>query len=494
MGVGAFSGSLRGLELVLAKWRYLVPPTVGQYYMKTHLIRIFLLVFFLSGCEFSPFSAANVTRIPIVATPIISNATATILPTPTLAPQASTITPYPSTPTFISASLPSDLTIAYLVKDALWIWKKNNLRLLIQQPNISAPVLSDDGQWLLFQQRLISINGGLPSEEVWVIRTDGTELHRLLASDDLKALTGEEALLLVDDISWLPDRHELLFNTEKIIEGPPGSLPLFDLYSLNLSGQITRLVDPGQGGNFIPSPTGTHVALVTNSRIGILNLETGEQRTLFEFEPVGIPSDSGLPTPEVIWDPEGRFVMTSILPQNVYYPDKYAGEPTQVWQLFVNGQFELVTELQLVAPFTGIVFSPNLQYFFYLDNSCIDGMGMLYLHNLESGEEYPLDCVWTLPQWLPDGEHFIYQLDWLWQLGSIFDNINQPLDVLNVPTDPNVRASPGWTWINNEYFLLFLRSEDVCTLNVATLQGVVTEIASTPPDVCPWIVDFNLSR
>ncbi|HKY54860.1 MAG TPA: hypothetical protein VJM08_11165 [Anaerolineales bacterium] len=29
VGVGAFSGSLRGLELVPAKWRCLLPPTSG---------------------------------------------------------------------------------------------------------------------------------------------------------------------------------------------------------------------------------------------------------------------------------------------------------------------------------------------------------------------------------------------------------------------------------------------------------------------------------
>jgi uncharacterized membrane protein YgdD (TMEM256/DUF423 family) len=29
VGVAAFSGSLRGLELVPVKWRYLVPPTSG---------------------------------------------------------------------------------------------------------------------------------------------------------------------------------------------------------------------------------------------------------------------------------------------------------------------------------------------------------------------------------------------------------------------------------------------------------------------------------
>jgi hypothetical protein len=160
----------------------------------------------------------------------------------------------------------------------------------------------------------------------------------------------------------------------------------------------------------------------------------------------------------------------------------------------VNGQVELVTELQLVAPFTGIVFSPNLQYFFYLDHSCLDGMGMLYVRNLASGEEDPLNCVWNVPQWLPDSEHFIYQLDGLWQVGNLMDNTNRPLDVLNLPSDATVRALPELTWINREYFLVFLRSEDLCTLNVATLQGVVAEIASTPADVCPWMFDVNLNR
>lgn len=458
--------------------------------MKTHFIRFFSLLLFLSGCGLWPSSVTDATQAPIVAIPIAP--TVTVTPPPAVTSPTTTATSHPSPPTFIASSLPGDLTVAYAVKDDIWIWKQNKLRLLTQGQNISTPLLSDDGQWLLFRQRQISFDG--PTDEVWVVRTDGNELHRLVGGDDLMTLTGEEAARLIDDVSWLPDSHTILFNTEKIIDGPPGSWPLLDLYSLDISGQVSRLADPDLGGKFIPSPTGLHVALVSNSRIDVLNLKNGEQRTLLEFEPLGFPSDSGLTTPKVVWDPEGRFVMTAIIPQNLYYPEKYAGEPTQVWRLFVNGQIELITELQLVAPFTGIVLSPNLQYFFYLNNSCVDGMGMLSAYNLTSGEEYSLACVWNLPQWVPDSEHFIYELDWLWRLGSISDNTNQPLDVLNIPTNPNVHAALPLTWINSEYFLLFLRSQDVCTLNVATLHGVVTEIVSAPPDVCPWSVDFNLSK
>jgi len=463
--------------------------------MKTQLVGLFSLMFFLSGCVTAPaptpFPVADATQVPAIATPIVSTATVTLLPATTVTPPTSITTSYTSTPTFVSASLPNDLVVAYVVEEELLIWKQDRLQLLEQRQNISTPVFSDDGQWLLFRQRHISSDGSTPPfDELWVARTNGSEIKRLVGSDDLMALTGKKVLM--DYFSWLPGQHEILFNTEEIIDGPPGSWPLFDLYSVDLAGQITQLIEPGDAGRFVPSPDGGHVALVTDSRIKVFDLENGKQRTLLEFEPVEVPMDGGLRTPKVVWDSYGQFVMTSILPKNLYYQDKYAGEPIQVWRLFVNGQVELIAELQPFIPATGIAFSPNLQYFFYLNNSCIDGMGMLYVYNLATAEEYPLLCVWNLPQWAPDSEHFIYELDGLRQLGSISDKTNQPLDVLNVPTDPNVQASPQLIWMNAEFFLLVLLRSDVCTLSVATLQGVVTEIASTPPDVCPQRVDFNL--
>jgi len=200
-----------------------------------------------------------------------------------------------------------------------------------------------------------------------------------------------------------------------------------------------------------------------------------------------------VPASKVVWDPQSRFIVTSLLPQKLYYPEEYAGEPTQVWRLFVNGKAELVAELQPFAPGAGIAFASDLQSFFFLNNSCVDGMGMLSLYNLASAAETPLFCVWELPEWVPDNKHFTYELDGLWQLGSIVDNTNQPLDVLNMPSDPNVHASPPLTWMSDEYFLLILRSDDACTLNVATLQGVVTEITRTAPDSCPK-ADFSLSH
>lgn len=452
------------------------------------LISLFILVFILTGCipapVTTPFAVTDELQISILTTPTVPTATFTHSP-------SYIVTPPFSTPTFISASLPDNLTVAYVMEDELWIWDKGASQLLLQRQNISDPLFSDDGKWLLFRQRHISSDEITPAtDELWIVRTDGGELVRLVGSDDLLGITGIG--ILIDYFDWLPGSQKILFSNEEIIEGPPGSRPLFDLYSVDLTGQTTQLLGPGDAGRFVPSPDGVHIALVTGSKIKIFDLENGKQQTLLDVEPAGVPIDGGPYTQKVDWDPNGQFLITSIPPENIYYPDKYAGEATQIWRLFVNGKVELVNEVQLVAPFTGIVYSPDFQYFVYLSNSCIDGMGKVTVRNLTSAAENTFSCVWELPQWIPDSKHLVYEVDWLWQLGNIFENTNQPLDVLNVPTDPNVRASPPLMWVNNEYFLLVLRSEDTCTLSIATLQGIVTQIASTSSKVCPRGVDFSL--
>ena len=40
-------------------------------------------------------------------------------------------------------------------------------------------------------------------------------------------------------------------------------------------------------------------------------------------------------------------------------------------------------------------------------------------------------------------------------------------------------------WIDDRYFLLNLRGRDTCTLTVATLQGVITEIVGAETEDCP---------
>lgn len=450
-----------------------------------------MLISLLSSCVSTPGSTASPdspAAIPGATQASLATAEMTAFPsvteTPTVAPS----------PTFVSTELPEGLVVSYILNDELWVWKQNRATLLVQRENISDPLISDDGQWIVFQQRHNHADGSVSVREVWAIQSDGNELHRLIGSDDLMSLVGADNTRFISQIGWLPGRHELLFNTIERIEGPPEVWPVFDLFLLDLSGQATRLAEPGLGGQFVASPDGQDVAVASDKRIGMISLQSGQRRTLLEFKPLELGCEC-ISIPKVVWDLQSQFVITSIPPHKLHYPEEYNGEPEKVWRLFVNGNAELVTQWKPLARVSGIKVDPTVRYFLYLQNSCPDAMGMVHVYDLITQTETPLFCAWELPRWVPDGEHLIYQWDGAWRLGSIVDTsaYGQPVDILNVPTDPDVIDSPDLLWINDEHFLLLLRSQDACTLSVATLSGVAAEIIRTQPDHCSRL-DFSLSK
>ncbi len=69
----------------------------------------------------------------------------------------------------------------------------------------------------------------------------------------------------------------------------------------------------------------------------------------------------------------------------------------------------------------------------------------------------------------------------------------RPLEFVNVPSDAQVYSKPQLTWMDETYFLLTLRSMDICTLRIASLQGVAAEIVTTASDTCPD-ADFSFAK
>lgn len=393
-------------------------------------------------------------------------------------------------PTFTPTALPENISDNLLViygisdshwKNSLWIWKQNKAQLLYQGKTLSNPLISDDGEWIVLQHRDITLDENPPTDEIWLMRTDGSDLQILLGSDELNALSDENEILLINQIDWLPNQNKLLFTTDENVEGPPGSWPRFDLYLLDLEGQVTKLADIGNGGEFTVSPNGQYVIVASTTRIGVVDLETGEQLTLLNFDHLWIGCECYF-IPDIFWNKESDFILTSIPPQKLHYPEQYAGSPAQVWKLFADGQVELITEFQPLERYSsGIRVSPNTQYFFYIGESCVDGAGMLYIYTLEYEEARPHSCIWEgFPIWMPDSQHFIYKLGELWKFSYTDDTtINDSIIFLNKLSENN-KAVFVLNWIDDKYFLIRLVEERTCTLNIATLEGMVTEIVRFP--------------
>jgi hypothetical protein len=95
-----------------------------------------------------------------------------------------------------------------------------------------------------------------------------------------------------------------------------------------------------------------------------------------------------------------------------------------------------------------------------------------------------LFCAQDPPQWLPDGQHFLYFQDGHWQLGNVKNSTIQELNFLDSSAG-EADWLPGITWINDEYFLLSLRSFEASSLSVATLDGIIAQVFLAPAESWP---------
>ena len=415
-------------------------------------------------------------------------------PTLTLAPAwTATATPIPSstqTPTispaltFINTTLPDGLKVAFITDDTIQVWQEGELHELISRSPISDPSLSYDGKWVVFYQK---VKHEHPRIEVWAVGSDGSDFHRLLSTDDITSLAENDSQLFLNQISWLPNTHQLVFNTQELTEGPPGDRPSYDLYLLDISGEITKLAGPGEGGEFYPSPDGRYLAVAKPSRISLFDLETGTHRTLMEVDPYIGPIGPSWP-PVLYWDKNSHFITTNILPKNVYYPYMYSGEPEQIWRLGINGQTERIVEVDPLPGFgTAVKFSPHAEYYFYFEaGQCLDDTRNIHLRSLSTGKEIlEIPCTFSSPEWAPDGEHFLYKEEGKWILGTVDNTPQKHLEFLDIPIGTKEYHSLNLRWIDHFYFLKDVKNSEGCTIYLGSLDGIITKIFHTSSPYCP---------
>jgi len=389
------------------------------------------------------------------------------------------------TPTSIKSDLPEGLMVVFITDDTIWVWKEGELHELISRSSIFGPSLSHDGKWVMFYQKVKQEH---PRYEVWAVRSDGSDLHRLLSTDEITSLAEDDSQLILDQISWLPNNHQLVFNTQELTEGPPGYRPSCDLYLLDISGEITKLADPGEGGDFYPSPDGRYLAVAKPSRISLLDLETGTHRTLLEVDPfmgpIGPPG-----SPLLYWDKNSQFITTTILPEYVYYPYMYSGELEQIWRLGINGQTDIIVEVDpLPGLGSAIRFSPHAMYYFYFEaGRCLDGAAwIIHLRSLSTGKEIlEIPCTFSMPEWAPDGKHFLYKEEGKWILGTVGNASQKHLEFLDIPLGTKEYPSLNIRWIDQFYFLKDVKNSEGCTIYLGSLDGIITEIFHTNSSFCP---------
>ena len=371
-----------------------------------------------------------------------------------------TASPFVSTPTPTnpeSAAL-KGLRAAYVFEGNLYIQDGSGpARKLTESGEDWYPSFSDDGKKIVFYR-------GLIPHELYSVSVDGSEERALITQDVLLNLGYGDSTEL-RSLAFIPRTHRLLFNTHELdplnVESKDqnrrGAKQNNDLLILDVdTGEIKPLLPPGAGGNFLVSPDGNLVAIQSDGRIDVVNID-GEivYRNLVAYS----PSQPTVLEPYVYWMPDSSGLLV-LLPDKAQYelegPSTYT-----VWRYAFNVSAALRVPLDPPVTDAGpFGISPDRNWILYnqFDFGALVSLNIGDLRN-NTSQEYGQPC---LPQgWSSDNRHFVCEI------------IGQGL-LLGSVSDPPVFIHPGifLGWGDTSHYLYFDKSIGMVVLGEINGESV----------------------
>jgi hypothetical protein len=238
-----------------------------------------------------------------------------------------TSTPLPAPPTPELPAEPEALTIAWADGGNLHVWREDTGTQTLAESGVIRPVIAPDGRQIAFTRG----TNGQP-DSLWVLdRATGAGREIDSPHPPAPSPNGRGGEMLIGDFAWV-DAGTLLFNTA----------PQDDLYRVDVAtGELSQLLESGEGGRFSISPDGQRVAVVNpgagsvDGEISLLDLETLALTSLLRFENSGAGGLESPFYPAVDWLADSTGLRTAI----PAWDGPYNGENLRVtlWRLGVDG-------------------------------------------------------------------------------------------------------------------------------------------------------------
>jgi hypothetical protein len=357
------------------------------------------------------------------------------------------------------------LQVAFVKDGNVWLWQEQGeTAVLTQDGGVEEVKLSDDARKVAF------VRGG----SLWVVNRDGSDERRLVGNDYLAGLSADGRGAALNQFDWTPGAYTIAFNSRQELEGP-GLLLNDDLHRVDaITGEVTMLLGPGDGGQFTYSAGGEQIALATPGDISLVDAGGGNRRQVLTYTPVLTYSEYQYYA-RPLWTPDGNELLVVIPP-----PDPFARPlpATSIFRLFSDGRpAHLVKTVEAMALFNPPAISPDMTLVAYLQ-PVGENESNLMMGLLEGGEAvlYARNAQ-AFDGWSPDSEQFIYTAaDGTKQLGR---SGTAPRPLPGSPTSVvDVR------WVDGERFLFLNqtpRGWDLVLGHVDGTSEIVAAIAGFPP-------------
>jgi hypothetical protein len=365
----------------------------------------------------------------------------------------------PPTPTGV-------LRIAYTSAGNVWLIEgADPPRQLSHTGHADRVLLSSDGVYVAYVDN--DFESGV--FELRVVNADGSGDRGILDQADFDSLYPlEEARhFLPSQMAFLFGTHRLLFNTQATFEGP-GLLQNDDILSIDMdTDSLEKLLAPGSGGDFYPSPDGTKLAIIQSTSIGFSDSDGSNLHPEILTFPAVMTYLEYSYYPEPVWSPDSSHFAVVIPSQDPLAPD-----PTStVWILSVDGRPPIQTALidgQSFFPqaFGAPVIAPDLSKVAFMRPGTEQNDEHLVFADEDSGSE----IVYTTGNlrwvgWSPSSSAFVYSVGPMdLQLGAIGE-----------PPQP-LGNGMQFRWVNSEDYLFLTGSRGDWTLMRGSVGAVVEEL------------------
>ncbi|MGC9356564.1 MAG: TolB family protein, partial [Anaerolineae bacterium] len=233
-----------------------------------------------------------------------------------------------ATPTPLPTPESVPLRVAYISGGNLWILEEGSSpQQLTAEGQDAQPLLSPDGQRILFERELAPGPGDVPRFELRVINVDGSVERHVVGPDELPGEMGTpmgsdtETMLprLPWQVAWHPDARRVAFNT--LIQVGYGLYAKHDLWIADPEmGSLTRLLEDGEGGAFAFAPDGTAVVVSDPATVARADGDGSNRQEIITFDRVNTASEYAY-VPQPLWAPDGSYALIAVSSAEPFGPD-----------------------------------------------------------------------------------------------------------------------------------------------------------------------------